>query len=394
MKRIILTALVFSLLISALAGCTGSQVRTYTDPTATPSAEAADDTSQETATPDAQAEETPDYDYAYEKYEPDTVVMTVDGQPVYWEEYFYWLTDAMYLVEYYYGTITDWDAACEFVTTMTYAEYVKEYADGTARMYHSMENKAEELGITLTDEDNEYIDSLWQSDIDSVGSEEELIEQIETVYLTKDLYYYINTVSVLADAAFTELYGETGEKLDDEEVISYAEDSGYMRAKHILFMTVDEEGNALPDEEIEAQEQAAQEVLAQLRQAQENGEDTETLFDELMNEYSEDTGLTAYPDGYCFICGDMVEEFSTAAEALGEYEISDVVTSDYGYHIILRLPLRADDIPINDGTNSLRILAASDMFNASVSNWSEEAELVWSEGFEELTPADIFDEIG
>ena len=387
MKRTISAILTLTLLAALLCGCSGSEVRNYTEPTEAP-AEETDDPAEVTEAP-AEDDSIPDYTYAYEKYDPDTVVMTIDGEPVYWGEYFYWMMDAMYLVAYYYDYVTDWNAACAFDSSMTYDEYIGQYANSTVKMYHSMENKAKKLGITMTDENNAYLDELWQQDIENVGSEEDLIERIKQVYLTKDLYYYINTISVLADSTFNELYGEAGEKLSEEDNINYGEDSGYIRVKHILFKTTDDEGNTLTDEEVAAKKKDAEEVLAQLASAG-SSEELETLFDQFMNEYSEDTGLTVYPDGYCFTTGDMVEEFMTASAALGEYELSELVSSEFGYHIILRLPLRTADVPINDGTNDLRYLAASDMFNSNVESWAEEAEVVWAEGFEDVTPAKIF----
>lgn len=388
MKRIISLILALCLLSALFCGCTGSEVREYTDPTDAPEDSAspapADDEGGE-----ADEDTTPAYQFAYEKFAPDTVVMTVDGADVHWDEFFYWMMDAMYLVAYYYGDITDWSEACPFDSSMTYDDYVWQYAYNTVQMYHSMANKAAELGITLTDENNAYLDELWNGDVEAVGSEEELIEQLKSAYLTKDLYYFINTISVLADSTFTELYGENGDKLTEEEIADYGEDNGYLRVKHILFKTVDDESNALSDDEIAAKKQLAEETLEQLRAAGSSGE-LEELFDQLMNENSEDNGLAAYPDGYCFTGGDMVAEFMTASAALGEYELSEIVTSEFGYHIILRLPLRDVDVPINDGVNSLRYLAATDMFNANVESWAAESSIVWADEFKDLAPSAIF----
>ena len=83
----------------------------------------------------------------------------------------------------------------------------------------------------------------------------------------------------------------------------------------------------------------ADDILAQLRGA----EDPITLFDQLMNEHSEDTGLAANPEGYTTSRGEMVAPFENAALALKDGEISDVVESEFGYHIILRLPLDPAD---------------------------------------------------
>ena len=54
-----------------------------------------------------------------------------------------------------------------------------------------------------------------------------------------------------------------------------------------------------------------------------------------MKEYNEDTGETEA--GYCFGRGEMVSEFENAAFALNYNEISDVVKTEYGYHIIKRI---------------------------------------------------------
>ena len=57
----------------------------------------------------------------------------------------------------------------------------------------------------------------------------------------------------------------------------------------------------------------------------EQGED----FDELIRRYSEDDKST-----YSFGKGEMNEAFETAAFNLGKDEVSDIVESEFGYHII------------------------------------------------------------
>ena len=62
-----------------------------------------------------------------------------------------------------------------------------------------------------------------------------------------------------------------------------------------------------------------------------NGED----FDALIGEYNEDTAEPA--GGYTFGPGEMSEAFETASFGLGIDEISDVVETEHGYHIIKRI---------------------------------------------------------
>ena len=62
-------------------------------------------------------------------------------------------------------------------------------------------------------------------------------------------------------------------------------------------------------------------------------------FDELIEEYGKDPGMASNLNGYVFTTGEMVKEFETATFALDESEISKPVQSQFGYHIIKRLPL-------------------------------------------------------
>ena len=125
----------------------------------------------------------------------------------------------------------------------------------------------------------------------------------------------------------------------DAEVMAYLEEIGTYRAKHILLATIDlATREPLDDESIAQKKAAADDLLVQLRGA----EDPIALFDQLMNQYSEDTGLETNPDGYTTQKGEMVAPFEQAALALKDGEISDVVESDCGYHIILRLPINPD----------------------------------------------------
>ena len=49
-----------------------------------------------------------------------------------------------------------------------------------------------------------------------------------------------------------------------------------------------------------------------------------------------DPGMQANPDGYYFFRGEMEEHFEEASFALAEGEMSGVVESSFGFHIILR----------------------------------------------------------
>lgn len=115
------------------------------------------------------------------------------------------------------------------------------------------------------------------------------------------------------------------------------QDRGYYSFKHILLSTNALDGQKpLPANEKTAVLQRTIDLREQLRDAG----DSEALFDQLMNQYSQDgrdeNGNLYSPNGYLAGKGEMVIEVEEGARALWIGEISEPVESAYGYHIILR----------------------------------------------------------
>ena len=119
---------------------------------------------------------------------------------------------------------------------------------------------------------------------------------------------------------------EKGEELKETVLETYKENS-YVRAKHILISTEAREKS-------EAGE-FAQNILSKIKA----GED----FDKLMMEYNEDPGVEQFPNGYYFKKGEMVEPFENAVYSLEVGEVS-LVETDFGYHIVKKLPIDDEDI--------------------------------------------------
>jgi peptidyl-prolyl cis-trans isomerase D len=107
------------------------------------------------------------------------------------------------------------------------------------------------------------------------------------------------------------------EILDEWEQMPHEET---VEASHILF--------AVADESKDIEVRARAEAVLMRAKAWEN-------FEELAREYSEDSG-SAGQGGFLgsFQRGDMVPEFEAAAFSLNPGEISDLVKTSYGYHII------------------------------------------------------------
>ena len=114
--------------------------------------------------------------------------------------------------------------------------------------------------------------------------------------------------------------------------IASSYNTDYIKANHILILTQDR--STMEPYSAEKKAEAAK-LAESILQRLKKGED----FDKLCDEYTEDPGHITQPDGYIFTKGEMVKEFEDAAYGLKDGEISDIVETSYGYHIIKRLPL-------------------------------------------------------
>jgi len=139
------------------------------------------------------------------------------------------------------------------------------------------------------------------------------------------------------------------------------------------------------------------EEIHRLLNQQIGSDDFIEFFREMMFEHSEDPGMYSFPEGYLFREGDMVEAFFDAAISLEYGEISGIVETMYGYHIILRLPIDYDSSPVGPpGAGpmpSLRQLAAMEDFRFQHSQWISaiEREIEFSPEFEALDLSIVFE---
>lgn len=163
-------------------------------------------------------------------------------------------------------------------------------------------------------------------------------ELTDSVMNDKDFYYSSTLtaplIKVLSDNLIARTYMDTlleQYPISDESIADFYSQA-YVRAKHILILTQDEQtGKPLSKNEQANAKKQIEDILKRLKK----GED----FDALMNEYCQDPGVLQNPDGYVFTVGEMVPEFEESAFNLKEGEISDIVETSYGYHILKKEPL-------------------------------------------------------
>lgn len=313
----------------------------------------------------------------------DTVMLTVEGREVTAEEYLYWLgynTSYYEMISSYSGGAMD--LTQEAQEGVTWDQQLKNSARDNAVLLALVPDLAEEYGAALTQEDLQTVLDNRESRIASVGGEDMYAYQLQAMGVSDETALRLDTVTALYNKVQEAWLDKKAEALTDEDVAAYIEENDLLRAKHILLLTRDMTTGEVMDEAGKAQQKAkADDLLAQLRA-------DPSKFDQLMQENSEDTGLSAYPDGYVFTAGEMVAEFEDGTRALGFGEISDVIESDYGYHIILRLD--------PDCVDTRRALAGNrfgDQFNEEIGDRVDSAQVVESEAYQKLTTADYYEKL-
>ena len=340
LKRLGAFALALILALSALSGCGSKSNGSSASGSSGSSGSASGDSSQ--VMPMDLSQITDPY-LAVSGLAADEVVITVGDTEVAAADYLYWLNRVIdnYMSQFGGAMSTlPWDS--EIMDGLTFGQYFLDQAADLSVFYDMLRQMAQAEGLSpdpsfVAQVNDQYADMVFQAD----GDETRAMHVFWASMLTRELLTKLIGDSNLYEQLQELYYGEnSGGYPTDAEVNAYLDEIGRYKCKHILLMTIDQDTREPLEESKIAQKKAtADDLLAQLRAA----EDPIALFDQLMNEYSEDGGLATNPDGYDTYKGEMVAPFEEAALALNVGDISDIVESEFGYHIILRLPIDPDE---------------------------------------------------
>lgn len=252
------------------------------------------------------------------------VVATSSGTELTVDEYRYFvLQNAVSIIQKvnpaFDGDFTkvDWNAATE--SGQTIAEAVKNQSLSDFADYAAMVKLGEEKGVKITEEELSGVMSSMEQYKEDYG--EDGLKLALRAMGFSSVEGYKKLVTLLEGYQKVENdFNQNKEKyIEDEKLLQGYKSDEQVSTQHILIMN-DSEKHANPEETIK-------EILTKAKA----GED----FAKLMTEYNEDPGQT--PAGYSFGKGVMVPEFEAASFALDYNEISEVIESDYGYHIIKRV---------------------------------------------------------
>lgn len=230
----------------------------------------------------------------------------------------------------------------------------------------------EAVGMTKED----FINRLAEDQIIQLFMEESL----KDIAVTDDeiQQYYNEQLDIQKAGMPTYGLGQTIEVFKPTEV----------RVKHILVALPEEittkyqelltgnktaEAEKLLEENLALLQPEVEEILAKAK----NGED----FEKLIQEYGQDPGMNSNPEGYLVRQnGQYVESFEKAAFQLKEGEISGLVGSPFGYHILKAYEIIAEKTySLDEKKAEIQLLLEqqkkSNEWNSLIEKWRAEAEI-------------------
>ena len=251
--------------------------------------------------------------------------LSVNGEPVSYETFRYYY--ALVKFKYDNGSVSYWDTH----------DYSQDISSETMKyLLHDLatEKYAESIGVRLSDYEISQVKDSIESMTYYYGGKYEFNKMLDDNYLTPELYEKLNEIDALYDKLLEYLTGEeSGYKIsDDKTLVRRYLDNYAARADHILILND-------PGDNAEENEKLIKEIYQRLQ----NGED----FAELKAQYSEDNETANNDVGYYFTEGDIGKEFEEAALSLEIGQMSGIIETHYGWHIIIRLPFDEEYIAEN-----------------------------------------------
>lgn len=305
-------------------------------------------------------------------------VLTVNGDAVAADEYSGYM---LYNMQYYasmYAQMGLTDLWSNKDMAKSLGASMPEAAEQQAIYARVVMQKFNELGLKLSYNEQKEMASVRRNSIANTGKDAYL-NQIAQFGFSDQTYQNFMYISQCYQALNDYYFGENGVNTpSDEDIQKYYEDN-YITAKHILITTVDPASGETKRTDEEAKKEA-QSILDRINA----GED----FDTLMNQYSEDTGLSNNPNGYTFTEGQMLTEFYDGAKALAEDEVSELVKSSYGYHIIKRVKLDESQL---DNFKSDIVSAISGSMDELLKQWIDEAQVETTDLYSSITYENVYD---
>ena len=257
------------------------------------------------------------------KEQDSPVVLTINGVDILASEYSYTLNSAYLELSNQHNQLVSQlpeGAQIPFSYSDNF-EKAQEMATSTIKRNVVMNQILVENKIPTSEDVVKFVEDDIANAKDQMGIQT-FKQTLRTMGTTEEAYLENALIVPSFLEAIPEIYGN-GSKTDEELYAIY--DNEYMKAQHILISFEPVTAELSEEQSKEKAKKTAESVLAEIAK----GEQT---FDELIKTYSQDPGQPSA--GYAFLEGDMVIEFENAVKELEPDQVSGLVETAYGYHII------------------------------------------------------------
>ncbi|MCD7829432.1 MAG: peptidyl-prolyl cis-trans isomerase [Clostridiales bacterium] len=291
------------------------------------------------------------------KLKNDTVIMTINGEDVSAISLCYWLSYYETQMAYYYSMYGETlDLTAEVSDGVTAADSLLDYAYQAVVSYTTMDQKAAEYELTLTEDEESNVQEYM--DLQDTYS---MLYFCTTAEEQGEIYRQYQLSTKLQDV----LYAEGGEReITDETLQDYITDNGIYNCRYILCQADEDDEDAVA----EAQTQA-QEIYDEL-----SALEGDALLEKFM-EYQEQNA-DGNTDEYSYSDDDsLVDGFK---ESVADLEVGQLGMTDqtsYGYFVLLRLDVDMDTVKED--------YISSD-FNSQMTTWADEAEVELANAYDKL----------
>lgn len=209
-------------------------------------------------------------------------------------------------------------------------------------------------------------DQAYAEFIEKNGIDDEFVKE----HLLKTLTYN-NYIASITNSI--EVSDEEAKTFYQENLKDYTKDE--VRASHILISTLDPDKQPLPEEQKEEKRKKAEEVLVKAK----SGED----FAKLAEEFSDDPGsaISGGDLGY-FGQGVMVPEFNDKAFSMKVGEISDLVETQYGYHIIYLTDKNNGELPFDKVKSDVKSRIKYNKYQDKMTELKNSAQIIVNKALE------------
>lgn len=289
-------------------------------------------------------------------------LFTVDKYKIGYDEFRYYYLNTKY--DFDGGDSSYWD------THADEKEQVKEQALSTLLHNYAIKVTAKKYDVKLSKDEKKAISEKISGYEEQYGGEEAFDKALAERYQNRDILRDTLEISSLWNKLYNYVTSEAnGVIVADDATLLDDIKVNFARASQILIKNDDGDDTA---ENLAL----AQQLLDRLA----GGED----FDTLRSEYSEDEHSKDNPNGYYFTRGQLIQPFEDAVFAMKEGELSGIVESSNGYHIILRQHM--EDEYIDENIEELRICYLSRIFSEMLDECKNGLEVSYMPEFYELDP--------